>query len=62
MEIVPAAHEIIAYLSNHKDQLTEWEENFISGMTYWLKVRNKEPTHAQLMMMSIIYNRVKRIY
>jgi microcompartment protein CcmL/EutN len=59
MEVMPEAHEMLAYLLNHKNQMSEWEENFVSNMTYWLKVRKKEPDQVQLMMLSVIYNRLK---
>jgi len=50
---------MLAYLLNHEDQMSEWEQNFTSSMTYWLKVRKKEPDQIQLMMLSVIYNRLK---
>ena len=59
MEVMPEAHEMLAYLSNHEDQMSEWEQNFVSNMAYWLKVRKKEPDQIQLMMLSVIYNRLK---
>jgi hypothetical protein len=60
MEVIPEAREMIAYLTMHDDQLSEWEQNFISNMQYWLKVRKKEPDHVQLMMLTTIYNRLKK--
>ena len=60
MEVIPEAREMIAYLTIHNDQLSEWEQNFISNMQYWLKVRKKEPDHVQLMMLTTIYNRLKK--
>ena len=59
---MPGAQEIMAYLLNHEDELTEWESNFVSNMTYWLKMRNKEPNHPQLMMLNMIFNRLKNPY
>ena len=59
MEVIPEAHEMLAYLLNHKNQMSEWEQNFVGNMTYWLKVRKKEPDQVQLMMLSVIYNRLK---
>jgi microcompartment protein CcmL/EutN len=59
MEVIPEAREMLAYLLNHEDQMSEWEQNFTSNMTYWLKVRKKEPDQIQLMMLSVIYNRLK---
>ena len=59
MEVIPEAREMLAYLLNHEDQMSEWEQNFTSSMTYWLKVRKKEPDQIQLMMLSVIYNRLK---
>jgi hypothetical protein len=59
MEVMPEAHEMLVYLLNHKNQMSEWEQNFVSNMTYWLKVRKKEPDQVQLMMLSVIYNRLK---
>jgi hypothetical protein len=60
MEVIPEAHEMIAYLRNHNDQMSEWEQNFVSNMTYWLKVRKREPDHVQLMLLTVIYNRLKK--
>ena len=59
IEVMPEAHEMLAYLLNHKNQMSEWEQNFVGNMTYWLKVRKKEPDQIQLMMLSVIYNRLK---
>jgi hypothetical protein len=59
MEVTPGAYEMLAYLLSHENQLSEWEQNFISNMTYWLKVRKREPDQVQLMMLSVIYNRLK---
>jgi hypothetical protein len=59
MEVLPEAHEMLAYLLSHKNLMSEWEQNFVSNMTYWLKVRKKEPDQIQLMMLSVIYNRLK---
>jgi hypothetical protein len=61
MEVIPEAREMLAYLLNHEDQMSEWEQNFVSNMTYWLKVRKKEPDQIQLMMLSVIYNKIKKI-
>lgn len=60
MEVIPEAHEMLAYLLNHEDQLSEWEQNYVSNMTYWLKVRRKEPDQVQLMLLSVIYNKLKK--
>jgi hypothetical protein len=60
MELTPEAREMIAYLFNHDDQLSEWEGNFISNMHYWLKVRKRERDHVQLMILATIYNRLKK--
>jgi hypothetical protein len=60
MEVIPEAHEMIAYLTTHDDQLSEWERNFVGNMQYWLKVRKREPDHVQLMMLTTIYNRLKK--
>lgn len=59
MEVMPEGREMLAYLLNHESRLSEWEQNFVSNMTYWLKVRKKEPDQVQLMMLSVIYNRLK---
>ncbi len=59
MEVMPEAHEMLAYLMSHKNLMSEWEQNFVSSMAYWLKVRKKEPDQVQLMMLSVIYNRLK---
>jgi hypothetical protein len=59
IEVMPDAHEMLAYLLGHEDQLSEWERNFASNMTYWLKVRKREPDQVQQMMLSVIYNRLK---
>ena len=61
MEVIPEAREMLAYLINHEYQMSEWEQNFVSNMTYWLKVRKKEPDQIQLMMLSVIYNKIKKI-
>ena len=58
VEVMPEAHELLACLLNQEDQMSEWEQNFVSNMTYWLKVRKKEPDQIQLMMLSVIYNRL----
>lgn len=60
MELIPGAYEMLAYLVHHKVRLSEWEQNFINNMQYWLKVRKKEPDHVQLMMLTTIYNRLKK--
>jgi hypothetical protein len=60
MEVIPEAREIIAYLTMHDDQLSEWERNFVGNMQYWLKMRKREPDHVQLMMLTTIYNRLKK--
>jgi hypothetical protein len=60
MEVIPEAREMIAYLTMHDDQLSEWERNFVGNMQYWLKVRKREPDHVQLMMLTTIYNRLKK--
>jgi hypothetical protein len=59
MEVIPEAREMLAYLLQHKARMSDWEQNFVSNMTYWLKVRNREPNQIQLMMLSVIYNRLK---
>jgi hypothetical protein len=59
MEVIAEAHEMLAYLLSHKDQMSEWEQNFVGNMTYWLNVRKKESDQIQLMMLSVIYNRLK---
>ena len=59
MEVIPEAREMLAHLLNYEEQMSEWEQNFVSNMTYWLKVRKKEPDQIQLMMLSVIYNRLK---
>jgi len=59
MELIPGAYEMLAYLVHHDDQLSEWEQNFVGNMQYWLKVRKREPDQIQLMMLTMIYNRLK---
>jgi hypothetical protein len=59
MEVVPEAREMLAYLLKHKARMSDWEQNFVSNMTYWLKVRKREPDQIQLMMLSVIYNQLK---
>ena len=51
---------MIAYLTNHDDQLSEWEQNFVSNITCWLKVRKKKLDQVQLMRLTTIYNRLKK--
>ncbi len=60
MNVIPETHEILVYLLNHEDQLSEWEQTFVSNMSYWLKVREKEPDQIQLMLLTVIYNRLKK--
>jgi len=60
MKFTPGAYEMVAYLVHHKAQLSEWERNFVGNMQYWLKVRKKEPDQIQLMMLTVIYNRLKK--
>jgi hypothetical protein len=60
MELIPGAYEMVAYLVLHEARLSDWEQNFVSNMQYWLKVRKKEPDHVQLMMLITIYNRLKK--
>jgi hypothetical protein len=60
MEVIPEAREMIAYLTMHDDQLSEWERNFVGNLQYSLKVRKREPGHVQLMMLTTIYNRLKK--
>lgn len=57
---MPGTYEKVSYLVHHEAQLSEWERNFVSNMTYWLKVRKKEPDHVQLMMLTTIYNRLQK--
>lgn len=59
MEIGPEVMKNIAYLMGRLDELTDWERNFVDSMTYWLKVRKKAPTETQLLMINMIYSRVK---
>jgi len=51
---------MIAYLTNHDDQLSEWEQNFVSNMQYWLTLRKRDPDQIQLMLLTVIYNRLKK--
>lgn len=60
MKLIPGAYEILAYLVQHEAQLSEWENNFVGNMQYWLKVRKREPDNVQLMMLTTIYNRLKK--
>jgi hypothetical protein len=60
MKLIPGACEILAYLVQHENQLSEWEQHFVSNMQYWLTVRKKEPDQVQLMMLTTIYNRLKK--
>jgi hypothetical protein len=60
MEVIPEAREMLAYLLNREDLLSEWEQNFVGNMAYWLKVRRKEPNQVQLMLLSVIYNKLKK--
>ena len=60
MKLIPGAYEILAYLVQHEAQLSEWEQNFVSNMQYWLTVRKREPDQVQLMMLITIYNRLKK--
>lgn len=60
MQITPQAQEMTAYLLDHEDQLSEWERNVASSIAHSLKVRKEKPTHAQLMMMTMIHTRLKR--
>ena len=59
MEVIPEVYDMVTFLMHHDEQLSEWEQNFVSNMTYWLKVRKREPGQVQLMMLSVIYNRLK---
>ena len=61
VEAMPDVHEMLACVLNHKNLMSEWEQNFVSNMTYWLKVRKREPDQVQLMMLSVIYNRLKSV-
>ena len=60
MKHIPGAFEILAYLVQHENQLSEWEQHFVSNMQYWLRVRKREPDQVQLMMLTTIYNRLKK--
>lgn len=60
MEVTPETHVMLAYLKTHEDQLSEWERNFVSNMTYWMNIRKKEPDQVQLMLLTVIYNRLKK--
>ena len=60
MKLTPGVYEMLAYLVHHKAQLSEWEQHFVSNMQYWLKVRKKEPDQVQLMLLTVIYNRLKK--
>ena len=60
MELIPGAYEMLAYLVLHKAQLSEWERNFVGNMHYWLAVRKREPDQVQSMMLTMIYNRLKK--
>lgn len=61
MKLMPGTYEMVAYLVLHKAQLSEWERNFVGNMQYWLKVRKREPDQIQLMMLTMIYNRLKKL-
>jgi hypothetical protein len=52
-------HEMIRYLVGRMEELTDWEENFVDSMVYWLRVRKKEPTTNQILIMTSIYNRLR---
>jgi hypothetical protein len=60
MKLIPGAYEMLAYLVHHEAQLSEWEQNFVSNLQYWLKVRKREPDQVQLMILTTIYNRLKK--
>ena len=60
MKLIPGVYEMLAYLEHHKAQLSAWEKQFISNMQYWLTVRKKEPDHVQFMMLTTIFNRLKK--
>ena len=60
MKLIPGVYEMLAYLVQHEAQLSEWERNFVSNIQYWLTVRKKEPDNVQLMMLTTIYNRLKK--
>ena len=60
MDVIPETREIIAYLLNRENLLSEWEQTFVSNMSYWLKVREKEPDQIQLMLLTVIYNKLKK--
>ena len=60
MKLIPGAYEMLAYLVLHKAQLSEWERNFVGNMYYWLAVRKREPDQVQSMMLTMIYNRLKK--
>lgn len=60
LEVTPDVHEMLAFLREHNHQLSEWEDTFVDNMMYWLKVRQREPTLAQRMLLASIYQRVRR--
>ena len=60
MKLIPGAYDMLAYLVHHEAQLSEWEQHFVGNMHYWLTVRKKEPDQVQLMMLTTIYNRLKK--
>jgi len=60
MDLTPKAEEMITYLLCYTNDLTEWEKNFVTSIDYWVKVRKTQPNHAQLMLMNMIYTRIKK--
>lgn len=60
MKLIPGVYEMLAYLEHHEAQLSEWEQNFVGNLQYWLTVRKREPDNVQLMMLTTIYNRLKK--
>ena len=60
MKLIPGVYEMLAYLVHHEAQLSDWEQNFVGNMQYWLKVRKRDPDDVQLMMLTTIYNRLNK--
>jgi len=48
-----------AYLQANLHRMSRWEREFISNMGYWLKIRRVAPTDAQIMLMRVLYRRLK---
>lgn len=49
---------LYVYFEANLHRMSRWERDFVTNMSYWLKVRKVPPTDAQVMLMRVLYRRL----